>query len=208
MKLSSIFLFAATTMVFACQSSKNGQHKADSIASIESGPGKIVDPTFLIVPGRSIGEISLGDSIEKVAKVLGKADGGDAAMGKAWGIWYGSKMENGDTDEIAIYSSYKDTTMHVKDVKQIRITSPKYKTQDGFTVGRTTSETKNKFPGMALASSYLTATKDTVQIYDAKQEGIAFEFLRGKGVALTIHPPNQSVNNTYLTLHPDWKILE
>ncbi|KQR71115.1 hypothetical protein [Pedobacter sp. Leaf176] len=73
--------------------------------------------------------------MNKVSAKLGRPDDGDAAMGKAWGIWYSKDLTSGQRNEFAIYASYKDTSMRVRDVKQIRITSPEYKTQDGFTTG-------------------------------------------------------------------------
>lgn len=204
-KILSLGLFISFA---ACQSSKNSRHKTDSIASIESGPGKIIDERFLIVPGRSVGEISLGEDMAKVSARLGRPDDGDAAMGKAWGIWYSKDSVAGIRNEFAIYSSYRDTSMRVKDVKQIRITSAQFKTQDGFTTGRSVSETKLKFPDVEKISAYLNEQKDTVTVYDSKRDGIGFEFLKGKSISLTVHPTNQSVNGTYLTLHPEWKLID
>ncbi|RZL29787.1 MAG: hypothetical protein EOP00_37305 [Pedobacter sp.] len=140
--------------------------------------------------------------------LLGRPDAGDAAMGKAWGIWYSKDSISGHRDELAIYSSYKDTSMRIKDVKQIRITSNRFKTQDGFTTGRSEADTKLKFPAMERISAYLNEQNDTVTVYDAKGDGIGFEFLKGKSISLTIHPMNQAVNETYLTLHPEWKLIE
>ena len=204
MKFTKIIILGLAIAFTACQSSKNAQHKNDSTASIEPGPGKIVDETFLIVPGQSIGEISLGEDMESVGKKLGKPNAGDAAMGKAWGIWFD---DDSTGNELAIYSSYRDTSMRVKDVKQIRITSNRFKTQDGFSLGRSLRDTKLKFPAMEQLSAYLNEQKDTVLVYDAKQDGIGFEFAKGKGVALTVHQSNKSVNDTYLTLHPEWKMI-
>jgi len=208
MKSIKIICLGLSIGVAACQSSQNAQHKTDSIASIESGPGKIIDERFLVVPGRSVGDISLGEDMTKVGARLGRPDDGDAAMGKAWGIWYSKDSTSGQRDELAIYSSYKDTSMRVRDVKQIRITSPKYKTQDGFTTGRSEADAKLKFNSMERISAYLNEQKDTVIVYDAKVDGIGFEFLKGKSISLTVHPVNQGINNTYLTLHPEWKQIE
>jgi len=155
-----------------------------------------------------VGEISLGEDMAKIGVKLGRPDAGDAAMGKAWGIWYSKDSTSGQRNELAIYSSYRDTSMRVKDVKQIRITSAQFKTQDGFTTGRSVSETKLKFSDIEKISSYLNEQKDTVTVYDSKRDGIGFEFLKGKSISLTVHPMNQSVNGTYLTLHPEWKRIE
>ena len=207
MNSMKIAILLLSTSFVACQSSQNSQHKSDSVASIESGPGKIVDSRFLIVPGRSVGDISLGENVEIVGKMLGKPDVSDAAMGKAWGIWYRTDSSSKQKEEIAIYSAYRDTSMRVKSVKQIRITSAEYKTQDGYRIGMAESETKQKFPGMEKVSAYLNEQKDTVTVFDSKQEGVGIEFLSGKSVALTVHPANQPINATYLTLHPKWKAL-
>lgn len=202
-KLVSIILFGLGIGLISCKSSPRIQNKVDSIASIESGPGKIIDERFLIVPGRSVGEISLGDDMVGISKKLGKPDAGDAAMGKAWGIWYNSDSKKGN--ELAIFSAYRDTSMRVKEVKQIRITSNVYKTQDGFTTQRTMNDTELRFPGMEQVATYLNENLDTVFVYDAQSDGIGFEFLKGRGIAITVHPKNVVVNNSYLTLHPEWK---
>ncbi|MCZ4244312.1 hypothetical protein [Pedobacter punctiformis] len=208
MKTLKFFVFGLSLGLAACQSSTNSNHKADSIASIESGPGKIVDERFLIVPGISIGKISIGEDMQEVFKKTGNADDGDAAMGKAWGIWYGKVSKGDRKDELAIYSAYRDSNMVVKEVKQIRITSGLYKTQDGFGTGRTLNDTKMKFPAMEILSAYLNPDKDTIFIYDSKPDGIGFEFVNKKSVALTVHPKQKSLNETYLTLHPEWKAVK
>jgi len=192
----------------ACQSSQNSGTTSDSTASVTSGTDKISDSALLIVPGRSVGKISLAEDMADVGAKLGKPDAGDAAMGKAWGIWYNRGANGGVKNEFAIYSSYRDTSMRVKEVKQIRITSPDFKTRDGVRVGASQSDTKIKFPSLERISAYLNEQKDTVSVYDTKQDGIGFEFLKGKSIALTVHPMNQPLNATYLTLHPEWKRVE
>ncbi len=208
MKSLKIICLSLSIGLAACQSAQNSNHQQDSLEHLESGQEKIVDSRFLVVPGRSVGEISLREDMTEVGEKLGRPDAGDAAMGKAWGIWYSNDSSNGQKDELAIYSSYRDTSMVIKDVKQIRITSSKFRTQDGFTTGLSEADTKLKFPAMERVSSYLNQNKDTVMVYDARQDGIGFEFLKGKSISLTVHPMNQSVNGTYLTLHPEWKPIE
>lgn len=206
MKAKVILLISGLALA-ACKYPKRVEDKVDSIASIESGPGKIGDERYLVVPGISVGEISLGADMETVGQKLGKPQAGDAAMGKAWGIWYQKDSTAGHPSELAIYSAYRDTSMRVKDVKQIRINSSKFKTQDGFAIGKNFEDTQNKFPGMSKAALYINENKDTVLVYDSKSDGISFEFLKGKSIALTVHPKNVSIVNTYLTLHPEWKVL-
>ncbi|WP_431292145.1 hypothetical protein [Pedobacter sp. P26] len=208
MKSIKTVLWGLSISLAACQSAnKNDQQKTDSVSNLKSATTQAMDGRFLIVAGKSIGEISLGENMEQVGEKLGKPDAGDAAMGKAWGIWYSDDSTGKHPNEIAVYSSYRDTSMLVKDVKQIRITSDKFKTQDGLATGTTMEEAKNKFPAIEKLSAYLNEDKDTITVYDAKKEGIGFEFLKGKSVSITVHPVNTPVNATYLTLHPEWKSI-
>lgn len=209
MKKVKFALLGLSISLAACQSAnKNDVHKADSVSNLKATKIQEVDGRFLIVAGKSIGEISLGENMEQVAEKLGRPDAGDAAMGKAWGIWYSGDSSGKQRDEIAVYSSYRDTSMRVKDVKQIRITSKQFKTKDGLATGATFEDTKLKFPGIEKRSSYLNENKDMVTVYDAQKEGIGFEFLKGKSISLTVHAVNIPVNATYLTLHPEWKLIE
>ncbi|WP_025142928.1 hypothetical protein [Pedobacter jeongneungensis] len=209
MKSIKTILLGLGISLVACQSAKKtDENKGDSVLNTTSVPAQTVNERFLVIAGRSIGEIALGEDMEQVGKKLGRPDAGDAAMGKAWGIWYSNDSTAKHRNEIAVYSSYRDTSMRVKDVKQIRITSNKFKTQDGLATGTTLEDTKLKFPGIEKLSSYLNEEKDTVTVYDAKKDGIGFEFLKGKSISLTVHPVNIPVNATYLTLHPEWKLIE
>jgi hypothetical protein len=209
MKNIKFALLGLSIGLVACQSANKTDHdKTDSASNPTLAATQAVDERFLIVAGKSIGEIALGEDMEQVGKKLGRPNAGDAAMGKAWGIWYSNDSTAKHRNEIAIYSSYRDTSMLVKDVKQIRITSNKFKTQNGLTTGNTLEDTKSKFPAIEKLSAYLNEDKDTVLVYDAKKDGIGFEFLKGKSISLTVHPVNIPVNATYLTLHPEWKLIE
>lgn len=209
MKFTKTVLLGLSISFLACQSAKKtDKNKADSLTGTASVSTQAVDGRFLVVAGHSVGEISIGEDMEQVGEKLGKPDFSDAAMGKAWGIWYGSDSTANGRDEVAIYSTYRDTSMRIKDVKQIRITSNQFKTQDGLSTGATLEDTKLKFPDIKKLSSYLNEKKDTVVVYDAKKEGIGFEFLKGKSISVTVHPVNTALNQTYLTLHPEWKLIE
>jgi hypothetical protein len=208
MKSTKFVLLGLGISLAACQSSnKTDEPTTDSVTQV-STPAQVADERFLVVAGHCVGEISLGEDMEQVGKKLGKADAGDAAMGKAWGIWYSNDSTAKHRNEIAVYSSYRDTSMRIKDVKQIRVTSNKFKTKDGLATGNTLEATRLKFPEIEKLSAYLNENKDTVTVYDAKKDGIGFEFLKGKSISLTVHQVNIPVNATYLTLHPEWKLIE
>lgn len=209
MKLMKFALLGLGISLAACQAGdKTTGNNADSVNSSKPAQAQAVDERFVIVEGHAVGEIALGEDMEQVGKKLGRPNAGDAAMGKAWGIWYSNDSTGDQLNEIAIYSAYRDTSMRVKDVKQIRITSNKFKTKDGFATGSSLEETKSKYPDLQRLSAYLNEHKDTVTVYDALKDGIGFEFLKGKSIAFTVHQANIPVNATYLTLHPEWKIVE
>lgn len=208
MKPIKIALLGLSISVVACQSAdRKLAAQNDSLTQVPVVAGQTVDQRFLVVAGRSVGEIAIGADMEQVSQKLGKADAGDAAMGKAWGIWYGDDSTGGQRNEVAVYSAYRDTSMQVKEVKQIRVTADKFKTADGFSLGTTLTALRSKFPDLRQVTSYVDTTKDTVLVYDSNKSGISFEFLKGKSVALTVHPEHVPVNGTYLTLHPEWKIV-
>ncbi|MGY3052495.1 hypothetical protein ACVWYG_000685 [Pedobacter sp. UYEF25] len=191
-----------------CNSAKYDNTGKDSTKAVAEGPGKILDEKYLIVPGKSIGQISLGDSLQKVNRLLGNADAGDAAMGKAWAIWYAKDPTTTQTSEFCIFTSYRDSAMSDKDVKEIRATSILYKTQDGFGVDRNFQDTKSKFSGLKEVSKYLDEKQDTIAIYDDASSGIGFEFKKGKSIAVSIHKPNRPIQSDYLSPNPKWKKIE
>ncbi|MDQ0967054.1 hypothetical protein QFZ20_002457 [Flavobacterium sp. W4I14] len=208
MKSIKFALLGLGMSVAACQSASKTDQNTDSVSNLASAPAKTVDERFLVVAGQSVGEIALGEDMEEVGRKLGRPNAGDAAMGKAWGIWYSDDSTAKHRNEIAVYSSYQDTSMRIKNVKQIRITSNRFKTKDGLATGSTLEDVKLKFPAIEKLSAYLNEDKDTVTVYDAKKDGIGFEFLKGKSISLTVHQANIPVNATYLTLHPEWKLIE
>lgn len=182
------------------QSSKTIQLHADSLAA-EDIEGKL-----LIVPGKSIGRYFLGQDLAAVDSIKGKPDFSDAAMGKAWAIWYGKNSTNGKRNELAIYSTYKDSTMASKAVKQIRVISGKFETNDGLNNGNILSNFLVKYPDfIQVATYYDDKLGDTIKVYDSRQNGIAVEFLRDISRAITVHSKGEALNESYYTLKPDLK---
>ncbi len=208
MNCTKYFLFASALLFAACNSDKRGNTTKDSVQAVAEGPGKILDENYLIVPGKSVGQISVGDSLQKVQRLLGNADAGDAAMGKAWAIWYAKDPTTTQTSEYCVFSSYRDSSMRDKNVKEIRATSILYKTQDGFGLSRTLDDTKAKYSGLTQTAKYLNEMQDTVTIYDDAPNGIGFEFVKGKSTAFSVHKPNQPIQDDYLSPNPKWKRVE
>ncbi len=197
-----ILLVLAATMLGACNSNNKIELSSDSTKY------EPVAKDVLIVPGQSIGKIRIGQNVKELDSILGKPDFSDAAMGKAWTIWYEGDTSKSKKDEIAIYSSYADSTMRTKDVKQIRITAEKYSTTQQLNTGNIRFDFKVKYPDFKKVATYFdTKLGDTVKVVDSKSNGIAVEFLRGIGRAITVHKKGETVNTSYFTLYPNFKQL-
>jgi hypothetical protein len=201
MKLKYLFIIA-TGILFSCNSDSSVKLYKDtsSVSDIES--------KLLIVPGKSIGKYFIGQNMVQVDSLKGKPDFSDAAMGKAWSIWYGKNKTGNKRNEIAIYSTYGDSTMSFKTVKQIRVISSKFETNDGLNNGNLLSNFTANYPDLIQVSRYIdTNLGDTIQIFDSKMHGIAVEFLRDISRSIIVHPKGEALNDSYLTLHPEWKKL-
>ena len=162
----------------------------------------------LIIAGESVGKIALGTDASTLQNILGKPDMSDAAMGKAWTTWYGKKRdEHNNKTELDIYTAYKDTSMREQTVQQIRTTSSFFVTADSIHVYSSLDEIKNKYP-VKKVSQYKPEGR-TINIYDDKTDGIAFEIASANTqnicVGIIIHPKDKSVNDIYIMLHPDMK---
>ena len=66
-------------------------------------------PTFAaenrLVPGKSAGEISIGETMNAVSKKLGQSDSGDGAMGHFWATWSAkSSLSTAKPNSLEIYA--------------------------------------------------------------------------------------------------------
>lgn len=169
----------------------------------------LIDKEILIRPGKSVGNFSLGQDMQSVAKILGEPDAGDAAMGKAWGIWYDKGSKDSKNEEIAIYSAYSDSTMIAKAIKQIRVTSGKFKTTEGLGTGSNLSGFRSAYTDLKLTGRFLNiALGDTIMLYDSKSKGICIEAIRDISVAINVHPIGIDVNESYFTYDPKLKRMQ
>jgi hypothetical protein len=165
----------------------------------------------LIAPGKSIGLTSLGVDAETLEKNLGRPDRSDAAMGKAWLSWIGKKRDDHNNQtRLDIYTTYADTTMRSKAVKQIRVTSSFFKTKEGLGVYSGLVVIKQHHPGLKAIGSYREDGR-SFAIYDAISEGIAFEIVKAGNeeicTGVIVHQPGVRVTDVYIFLHPDMKLI-
>lgn len=153
-----------------------------------------------IEPGKYIGNTKLGALMETTAKQFGPADGGDAAMGKAWGIWYSRKKADNSIDSsrfLAVYSTVAANEAGHR-VKQIRVNTASFKTKAGIKVGSSLASIKKAFPKVSLAAVYEdTIRHNRIELYDDTKRGIAFEITGEKCTAVTVHKTGEDLN-TYL----------
>jgi len=189
----------------ACNSSAK-QEKEVVPATKESAPAgtsintkEKADSAHLLIAGKRAGNIYLGQDMENVFKLLGRPEDGDAAMGSAIGIW-------DKKTPLIIFSSYRDSNMVVKAVKQISVSAASYTTAEGIHTGVSLRKLKTIYPALKKAAFYTNAkTRGQLTVYDDESKGIAFDIQKDTCTAITIHPINKSVNGVYLTMYPDWK---
>ena len=176
------------------------ENNAISSDTIKYVPPKVTDNAYEIIPGERIGLTKLEENVENLSE-LGKPDFSDSAMGKSWSTWI---SKDGEKNELNIYSTYKDSEMKEKVVRQIRITSPKFETPEGISTGKTLQDIQKAFPDIKLVAKYTDEkTKSLVEIYDSESNGIAFEFTQNKCVAIIVHTKGKKVTEEYITLHPN-----
>lgn len=146
-----------------------GETTANAAPATTTIKNETVSADWEIIPGKRIGNTALGDDPEMLLQRLGKPDASDAAMGKAWLVWDGANSNN----TLAVFTTYADSTMMRKAIRQIRVTSPRFQTADGIRTG-------TKFPEIRRAFPELKASENTfpeaAPRYDVVSRGISFEF--------------------------------
>lgn len=198
--MNRLFFLLIATALFSCSDKKQEIKPSETIpvkdtVAVEKAPDKTE-----IIPGQTIGHISLEQNASVLDSILGKPDFSDAAMGKAWTSWY-SKEE--PKNELNIYTTYKDSEMKEKVVRQIRITSPKFETAEGISTGKTVEEIQKIYPDLKLVATYKSSGNQEIKIYDVVKSGIAFETENNKCIAIIIHTKDKNVTEEYITFHPD-----
>lgn len=161
----------------------------------------------LIVPGVALSRWRLGASASTL-QALGQPDMSDAAMGKAWLTWNGPRDEHNNATVLNVYTTYADSTMTEKSIQQLRTTSAGFTTAAGIHVYASLNEIKTQFPSIQKLATYNEDGRDII-IYDAVNEGIAFEVAQAAGqqicTGIIIHEKKKKVTDIYITQHPQMK---
>lgn len=167
-------------------------------------PALQAQSAWRIEPGKYIGKTLLGDTPDKISARLGNADGGDAAMGKAWSLWY-SRHKDNTIDSSRLLAIY--FTRDEKDrmqAREIRINTPAFKTLAGIKVGSPLVNIKRAFPYVKKAAVYEDAvTGKRIELYDEVRRGITFELTQQKTgspvcTAITVHESGKGIVDQYM----------
>ncbi len=211
-----ILLLLSLTMLFACNNKKTTststlptttlKHTVDSIGEALPIADSFVTPTAkqLIIPGKSIGQITIDEKMEEVAKLLGIPDAGDAAMGKSISIWYSKNSPNKYSTTIYSTSNFGDKD-EARKVQNIRVTSPYFITENFIRCGNDLSFIQQKYPELKKPKSYYkdTTTQTNINIFENIKDGIAFEINESnKCVGISVYKPGKRITQTYLPLFP------
>lgn len=206
----SFFLLSLVACNASVNRSSKGEGLTDSIKDTDSvnrdnSSQTVVSSDRIIAPGKLIGKTRIGENAEMLSKTLGKPDMSDAAMGKAWLTWYGKKRdEHNNRTELNIYTTYKDSTMATKVVKQIRTTSSWFMVRDSLHVYSDFAGIQSVFPNLQYVGKYQDDTR-VIKLYDDARQGIAFEVVSANKqricTGIIVHVPGKSVAATYIPLN-------
>ena len=108
--------------------------------------GQGAGASAVITPGEGIGRVLLGQKLDEVHASLGAPKLSDAAMGgRLWEIWrsgpaFEGKRQNG-SEELEIYFTREQSDLGGPSlVRQIRVTSPFFRTPSGISIRNSFSE--------------------------------------------------------------------
>jgi hypothetical protein len=169
-------------------------------------------PRELIVPGVRIAKVTLGQPLDSMMRVLGRADSGDGWAGHVMAFWKSRPDASGKRYQLAIYAAL-DTGARFHQIREIRVTSPRFVTADGISTASTLGDILRAYPGVRAVEEY-KERGGVFRIYDDRQKGIGFDVERvaadstkGRCVEVTVHPPGTAVTAQYLAIHKyTWRV--
>ena len=210
--LKHCFAISAAILLCGCMNSKQGLTATDSIhteaSTTDTAGQKPIPSEQLILPGQRVGNVSINQNADSVFRALGKPDASDAAMGKSLATWYAGHDTTGYQTQI-FFSRQMGTADEASRVKQIRITSPYFKTMDYMSTGMhlQTIESKKEF-SLKKCAQYTNNGRQFF-IYDDTDAGITFE-IDDKNVCsgIIIHEPHKDVMASYIAFHSNTQLIK
>jgi len=194
-----IVLLVAVILIVACEQKAAKSTDQEVADAPDTTDASTISPEQLISPGLSIGQIKLDGNLADAIKLLGKPDGGDAAMGSALATWYANHDTTGYRTSIFASRNMGGADENIQHIKKILVTSPWFKTADFISTGNNMQDIA-KFYTLKEGNSY-TAGGQKIKIYSDIPKGISFEIdAQGQCVGILVHQPN-STAGTYLDMH-------
>ena len=150
-----------------------------------------------ITPGVGIGRVLLGQRLDEVHASLGAPKLSDAAMGgRLWEIWrsgtaFDGKRQNGP-EELEIYFTRERSDLGGPSlVRQIRVSSPFFRTPSGVSIRSSFSEISESFPNLRIDEELTYAlsggrNEKEFEMFVDRTRGIAFEFRNGASADPTV----------------------
>jgi hypothetical protein len=155
-----------------------------------SALGQRVESAATIAPGEGIGRIFLGQKLDEVHTSIGAPKLSDAAMGgRLWEIWrsgpaFEGKRQNG-SEELEIYFKPEQPDLAGPSlVRQIRVTSPFFRTLTGISIRSSFSEIIASFPNLHVDEELTYGlnggrNEKEIEMFVDRARGIGFEFRVG-----------------------------
>jgi hypothetical protein len=152
--------------------------------------GKSITAKQLVIPGKSIGQAKVNESMEDVFNTLGRPDSSDAAMGSSLAVWYDNHNKAGYKTSIFARHNYNGDNEELQHVRKILVTSPYFRTAESIGCGSTLSQIR-KYYTLKKVNSYKEKGQP-IDVYSDVAKGISFEIDSGldKCVAVLVHKPN------------------
>jgi hypothetical protein len=157
---------------------------------VSGGHAQLTGGAAVIAPGIGIGQVRIGERLDDVHRALGTPKLSDAAMGgKLLEVWrsgpaFEGRRQNG-IEELEIYFRREGADLSGQAVaRQIRVTSPFFRTASGISVRSSFAQVLAEFPGLLIDEELTYAlsggrSEKEVEMFVDRARGIAFEFRNG-----------------------------
>lgn len=184
------------------------KRSVDSLKTDSLTKAAIAASNDTITAGERVGRVFLNEATDAVINDLGQPDSADAAMGKTMLSWYTKPSGKGTDTAMNSTMIFAAMNAGAKDevykVKQIRITSPFFKTAQKIGCGSTVTFIKLQYPQLKKPNAVYRDKKTGTEImlYDETDEGIAFEINEAtKCVGITVHEPGKKAREIYSVIY-------